>query len=347
MSGCLKGEINMAIQSDDLAKARQSAAEFRDIFGAENFFLEMHDHGIEAQHKCNADSAAAGEGIRASVWSQPTTCIFSSASHHEAHDVMICIGTGKMVHDERRMRYVPELYFKSPEEMRALFPDYPERDHEHARDRRALQPRAGIRRVEISRVSGAGRQDARSVSARTLLQGSARTLRRSRGNRFGADQASRLRSWTCSRRPGSSVTSSSSGTSSTSRKQRGIPVGPGRGSAAGSLVAYVLGITDIDPLQFGLLFERFLNPERVSPPDIDVDFCEARRGEVLEYVRQKYGERRVSQIITFGKMNAKSVVRDVGRVIGLSYGEADRLAKMIPERAEHHARGRAPRKLRS
>jgi DNA polymerase-3 subunit alpha len=113
-------------------------------------------------------------------------------------------------------------------------------------------------------------------------------------------------------------------------KQRGIPVGPGRGSAAGSLAAYVLGITDIDPLQFGLIFERFLNPERVSPPDIDVDFCKERRGEVLEYVRQKYGERRVSQIVTFNKMNAKSAVRDVGRVIGLSYGDADRLARMIP-----------------
>jgi DNA polymerase-3 subunit alpha len=113
-------------------------------------------------------------------------------------------------------------------------------------------------------------------------------------------------------------------------KQKGIPVGPGRGSAAGSLAAYVLGITDIDPLQFGLIFERFLNPERVSPPDIDVDFCKDRRSEVLDYVRQKYGDRRVSQIVTFNKMNAKSAVRDVGRVIGLSYGEADRLARMIP-----------------
>jgi len=113
-------------------------------------------------------------------------------------------------------------------------------------------------------------------------------------------------------------------------KERGIPVGPGRGSAAGSIVAYVLGITDIDPLQYGLLFERFLNPDRVSPPDIDIDFCEARRGEVLEYVRQKYGERRVAQIITFGKLKAKSVVRDVGRVMGWSYRDADRIAKMIP-----------------
>src|SRR5205807_2075268 len=113
-------------------------------------------------------------------------------------------------------------------------------------------------------------------------------------------------------------------------KEKGIPVGPGRGSAAGSMVTYVLGITDIDPLQYGLLFERFLNPDRVSPPDIDVDFCEARRGEVLEYVRRKYGERRVAQIITFGKLKAKSVVRDVGRVMGLSYRDADRIAKMIP-----------------
>ena len=113
-------------------------------------------------------------------------------------------------------------------------------------------------------------------------------------------------------------------------KSKGIPVGPGRGSAAGSLVAYVLGITDLDPLRYGLLFERFLNPERVSPPDIDVDFCMNRRGEVIEYVRTKYGERAVSQIITFGTLGAKSVIRDVGRVLGWSYGDADRIARMIP-----------------
>ncbi len=113
-------------------------------------------------------------------------------------------------------------------------------------------------------------------------------------------------------------------------KEHGIPVGPGRGSAAGSLAAYVLGITDLDPLRFDLIFERFLNPERVSPPDIDVDFCQNRRGEVIEYVRRKYGPRAVSQIITFGTLGAKSVVRDVGRVMGLSYSDADRIAKMIP-----------------
>src|SRR5690606_8457493 len=113
-------------------------------------------------------------------------------------------------------------------------------------------------------------------------------------------------------------------------KDHQIPVGPGRGSAAGSLVAYVLGITDLCPIEFGLIFERFLNPERVSPPDIDVDFCQSRRGEVISYVRQKYGERAVSHIITFGTLGAKSVIRDVGRVLGMSYLDADRISKMIP-----------------
>ena len=113
-------------------------------------------------------------------------------------------------------------------------------------------------------------------------------------------------------------------------KEHKIPVGPGRGSAAGSLVAYVLGITDLCPIEFSLIFERFLNPERVSPPDVDVDFCQSRRGEVIEYVRQKYGERAVSHIITFGTMGAKSVIRDVGRVLGIGYTEADRISKMIP-----------------
>ena len=126
-------------------------------------------------------------------------------------------------------------------------------------------------------------------------------------------------------------------------RDHGIPVGPGRGPAAGSLVAYSLEITDLDPIRFGLLFERFLNPERVSPPDIDVDFCQSRRGEVIDYVRQKYGERSVSHIVTFGTLGAKSVIRDVGRVLGWSYGEADRLAKMIPNELNITLAAGAPR----
>jgi DNA polymerase-3 subunit alpha len=328
LSGCLKGEINMAIQSDNLAKARQSVAEFRDIFGAENFFLEMHDHGIEVQEKCNAIlpklAQEFGLGLVAA-----NDVHFLERSHHETHDVMVCIGTGKMVHDERRMRYTPELYFKSADEMRALFPDHPEAITNTLviADRCNLALEFGVSKYpEYPAPEGKTRE----VYLRELCY---KGLHDRFGERAGTDTE------LVKRLDYELGVLEKAGFVSYLlivwdfihfAKKRGIPVGPGRGSAAGSLAAYVLGITDIDPLQFGLIFERFLNPERVSPPDIDVDFCKDRRGEVLEYVRQKYGERRVSQIVTFNKMNAKSAVRDVGRVIGLSYGEADRLARMIP-----------------
>ncbi|HWM24022.1 MAG TPA: DNA polymerase III subunit alpha [Chthoniobacterales bacterium] len=328
LSGCLKGEINMAIQSDNLAKARQSVAEFRDIFSAENFFLEMHDHGIEAQHKCNQMlprlAREFGLGLVAA-----NDVHFLERSHHETHDVMVCIGTGKMVQDERRMRYPPELYFKSPDEMRALFPEHPEA----IANTISIADRINLTlEFNVSKYPDYPAPEGKTREA-YLRELCAKGLRDRFGERAETDPelAKRLDYEV-------GVLEKAGFVSYFLivwdfihfAKQRGIPVGPGRGSAAGSLAAYVLGITDIDPLQFGLIFERFLNPERVSPPDIDVDFCKERRGEVLEYVRQKYGDRRVSQIVTFNKMNAKSAVRDVGRVIGLSYGDADRLARMIP-----------------
>jgi DNA polymerase-3 subunit alpha len=328
MSACLKGEINLAIQANDLAKARKSTAEFRDIFGAENFFLEMHDHGIDAQHKCNAVlptlAKEFGLGLVAA-----NDVHFLERGHHDAHDVMICIGTGKLVADERRMRYVPELYFKSPGEMRALFPDFPEA----ISNTLAIAERCDLK-LEFGRAKypeyPAPEGKTREAYLRELCY---RGLHERYGDRAGTDSELITRldyEVDILERTGFVSYILIVWDFIHFAKGRGIPVGPGRGSAAGSLVAYVLGITDVDPLKYGLLFERFLNPERVSPPDIDVDFCESRRGEVLEYVRQKYGERRVSQIITFGKLKAKSVVRDVGRVIGLSYAEADRIAKMIP-----------------
>ena len=328
LSGCLKGEINMAIQSDNLPKARQSVADFRDIFGAENFFLEMHDHGIEVQQKCNQMlpqfAQEFGLGLVAA-----NDVHFLERGHHETHDVMVCIGTGKMVHDERRMRYTPELYFKSPDEMRALFPGHPE----------AITNTLAIaERINLALEFGVSKYPeypapegkTREAYLRELCY---EGLHKRYGERAGTDSDLIKRldyEVDILERTGFVSYFLIVWDFIHFAKQRGIPVGPGRGSAAGSLVAFVLGITDIDPLQFGLIFERFLNPERISPPDIDVDFCKDRRGEVLEYVRQKYGERRVSQIVTFNKMNAKSAVRDVGRVIGLSYGEADRLARMIP-----------------
>ena len=328
MSACLKGEINMALQADQLDKARASAATYRDILGAENFFLEMHDHGLEAQRKCNAALPAIarefGLGLVAA-----NDVHFLERSHHEAHDIMICIGTGKMVHDEKRMRYTPELYFKSAAEMRALFPDHPE----------AISNTVAVaERCDLKLDFGTSKfpeyeAPAGKTRRQYLRELCAEGMRKRFGDR-GATDADLL-----ARLNKELEVIEKTGFVSYFlivwdfihfAKQNGIPVGPGRGSAAGSLIAYVLEITDIDPLKFGLQFERFLNPERVSPPDIDVDFCEARRGEVLAYVREKYGGRRVSQIITFGKLKAKSVVRDVGRVMGLSYGDCDRIAKMIP-----------------
>jgi DNA polymerase III subunit alpha len=328
LSGCLKGEINMAIQSDNLAKARQSVAEFRDILGAENFFLEMHDHGIEAQHKCNQILPRLAREFALGLVAA-NDVHFLERSHHETHDVMVCIGTGKMVQDERRMRYPPELYFKSADEMQALFPDHAEAISNTLKiaDRIDLALEFGVSKYpEYPMPEGKTRE----AYLRELCY---KGLHDRYGERAGTDTE------LVKRLDYEVDVLEKAGFVSYFlivwdfihfAKQRGIPVGPGRGSAAGSLAAYVLGITDIDPLQFGLIFERFLNPDRVSPPDIDVDFCKERRGEVLEYVRQKYGERRVSQIVTFNKMNAKSAVRDVGRVIGLSYGDADRLARMIP-----------------
>jgi DNA polymerase III subunit alpha len=328
LSGCLAGEVNSAIQGNHIEKAKQSAAEYRDILGVENFFIELHDHGMEEQRKCMTalPQIARDIGVRLVA---ANDVHFLRRSDHQAHDVMLCIGTGKMVQDENRMRYVPELYFKSPAEMREVFRDFPEaiantleigeRCHLDLEFGRSKYP-------EYPAPPGKSREE----YLRELCYDG---LRKRYGERAANDPE------LIKRLEYELGVFEKTGFVSYLlivwdfihfAKEKGIPVGPGRGSAAGSMVAYVLRITDIDPLQYGLLFERFLNPDRVSPPDIDIDFCEARRGEVLEYVRQKYGERRVAQIITFGKLKAKSVVRDVGRVMGWSYRDADRVAKMIP-----------------
>jgi DNA polymerase III subunit alpha len=328
LSGCLASEINSAIQGNNVEKAKQSAAEYRDILGPQNFFMELHDHGMEAQRTCNRVLPEIARDLGIGLVAA-NDVHFLRRSDHEAHDVMLCIGTGKMVQDENRMRYVPELYFKSPAEMRELFRDFPE----------AITNTLDIgERCHVDLEFGRSKYPEYPAPAGKTREGYLRELcYKGLRERYGerATNDSEL----VERLDYELGVLEKTGFVSYLlivwdfihfAKEKGIPVGPGRGSAAGSIVAYVLGITDIDPLQYGLIFERFLNPDRVSPPDIDVDFCEARRGEVLEYVRQKYGERRVAQIITFGKLKAKSVVRDVGRVMGLSYRDADRIAKMIP-----------------
>src|SRR3954466_15659259 len=328
LSGCLASEVNSSLQANRIDQAKQSAAEYRDILGAENFFIELHDHGMEEQRQCNCHLPQIAKDLGLGLVAA-NDVHFLRRSDHEAHDVMLCIGTGKMVSDEQRMHYKPELYLKSPEEMREVFRDFPE----------AISNTLAIaERCNLNLEFGKSKYPEYTVPDGYTRESYLRELC-SKGleDRYGERAASDPQ--LLQRLEYELGVLEKTGFVSYIlivwdfihfAKQRGIPVGPGRGSAAGSLVAYVLGITDIDPLQYGLIFERFLNPDRISPPDIDVDFCEARRGEVLEYVRQKYGERRVAQIITFGKLKAKSVVRDVGRVIGLPYAAADRIAKMIP-----------------
>ncbi len=328
LSGCLKGEVAQAIVADNYAKARELAGQYRDILGAENFYLEMHDHGIEAQFKVN--SVLPRLGIELGLPLVAANDVhFLEKAHHEAHDVMICIGTGSNVADERRMKYTPELYFKSPAEMAQLFRAHPEA----VANTLAIAERCNVQ-IEFGVPKYPNYTPPEGLTQNGYLRQIVDTGLRARyGERVMEDAVIRER---VERELG---LLESQGFVNyflivwdfiAWAKARGIPVGPGRGSAAGSMVAYVMGITDIDPIRYKLLFERFLNPERVSPPDIDVDFCVNRRGEVIDYVRNKYGDRAVSQIVTFGTMGAKSVVRDVGRVLGWPYGDADRIAKMIP-----------------
>jgi len=328
LSGCLKSEINSQLLGGQRDKALATAATYRDMFGADRFFIELHDHGLDAQRQVMPElikmAGDLGLGLAAA-----NDVHFLERSHHDAHDVMICIGTGSMVHDEKRLHYLPELYFKSPQEMAEIFREVPE----------AISNTVRIaERVGLKMEFGQSKYPAYDPPEGKTREGYLRELclkglRERYGERAESDPELRKRF--------DYELGVLEKTGFTSyflivwdfihyAKSQGIAVGPGRGSAAGSIIAYVLGITDIDPLRYGLIFERFLNPERISPPDIDVDFCMERRGEVIEYVRQKYGERAVSQIVTFGTLGAKSVVRDVSRVLGMSYGEGDRLAKMIP-----------------
>ncbi len=328
LSGCAQGEVPQLAAAGREADALKAAAAHRDIFGAENYFLELHDHGLEAQRRTipvlAGISKKLGIGLAAA-----NDVHFLERAHHEAHDVLVCIGTGANLVDEKRKRYSPELYFKSAEEMRAAFREFPGACDNTLR----IAERCSFQ-MEFGKPKFPNFDSPDSRSREQYLRDLCHEgLHRRYGERAGSDPALAQRlDYELSVIEKTGFTSYFLIVWDFIRhaKEIGIPVGPGRGSAAGSIIAYVLGITDIDPLRFGLIFERFLNPERVSPPDIDVDFCMDRRGEVIDYVRRKYGERAVSQIITFGTLGAKSVVRDVGRVLGWSYGEGDRIAKMIP-----------------
>jgi len=338
LSGCVASEINQSILDEDPDMALSSMRDFTEIYGKDNFYLELMNHGLDMQTRCNEQlmQFAADEGMRTVATNDVH---FINKADHEAHDVMICIGTGKMVHDNERMRYPEEVYFKTPKEMRKLFKD---------------APGACDATLEIAERCGFDiTLDEDSIERYPLYdpvdeQGNKLDVERNAHFRkkcyeglewrYGKERADTDEILHKRLEKELDVLITKGFVSyfyivedfmNWAREQK-IPIGPGRGSAAGSLIAYSLGITDLCPMRFGLIFERFLNPERKSPPDIDIDFCQTRRPEVIQYVREKYGEKAVSHVITFGTLGAKSVIRDVSRVLGMSFGEGDRLAKMIP-----------------
>lgn len=330
LSGCIGGPVNEWLLAGDYEKARETLAELADIFGHANTYVEIHNHGLEPQQQVTPQLLQLARELNLKPVAA-NDVHFLKRSDHEAHDVMICIGTGHLLLDENRMRYSPELYFKSAEEMRALFADIPGACDatleiaERCNVSIKLDSTSSEKYPQFGTPDGSPREE---YFMKVCREGLVRRYGEERAN--DPEVAARLKYEvdTINQLGFASYFLITADFIQWAR-DHGIPVGPGRGSAAGSLASYAIGITDICPLRFGLLFERFLNPERVSPPDVDIDFCQSRRGEVIEYVRQKYGERCVSHIITYGKLGAKSVIRDVARVMGVSYGEADRLAKMI------------------
>lgn len=343
LSGCISGPINEFILQDQEELAREAAEEFIGIFGKENFYFEIHNHGMQQQEKIRETLGRFSEEMDIPLVAA-NDVHFIHQEDHEAHDVMICIGTGRLVLDENRMRYSDQVYFKTAEEMRALFADYPDAcDATLEIAKRCevtfvLDPTSSEKYPEFPTPDGSPREDYfRKVCFDGLAERYADGKLEELANFLEITPAELQK--TLDERLNYEIETITSLKFASYflitadfikwAKDNRIPVGPGRGSAAGSLVAYTMGITDVCPMRFGLLFERFLNPERVSPPDVDIDFCQTRRPEVIEYVRQKYGERSVSHIITYGTLGAKSVLRDVARVMGVAYGEADIIAKMI------------------
>ena len=326
LSACLAGEIPRYLSRGMYEEACKSAQKYRDIFGPDNFFLELQDHGIPAQRTVNQGLMRMSQELQIPLVAT-NDCHYIYKEDVESHDILLCIQTGKKVTDENRMRYEGgQFYVKSEEEMRALFPYAQEAlDNTHKiAERCNVEIEFGVTKLPQYDVPD-------GYTSWEYLQ---KLCEEGFHKRYPNDDGTlreRLRYeldvihsmgyvdyflivWDFIH----------------FAKSNGIMVGPGRGSAAGSIVAYSLEITDIDPIRYQLIFERFLNPERVSMPDIDVDFCFERRQEVIDYVVRKYGKDRVVQIVTFGTLAAKGVVRDVGRALDMPYAQCDAIAKMIP-----------------
>ena len=328
LSGCLKGEVPEKMLKGDYSGARDTAIKFSEIF-EDRYYLEIQNHGIpeeEANIK-NMKKLSMDLGL-------PLVCTndahYAKKGHWEAHDIHICLGTGKERSDPKRLRYAtPEFYFKTQDEMYHLFKEFPQamENTRKIADSIDLTLPMGESHLPNFPIPDSASTDDPDEYLRNLTNSGAE-------NHYG-ELSPRIQKridheLNVIKNMGFAGYFLITADFVKYAKESMIPVGPGRGSAAGSIVSYALGITSIDPLKHDLLFERFLNPDRISMPDIDIDFCIERRGEVIDYIKDQYGESSVTQIITFGKMKAKQVVRDVGRVMGYSFSEVDKIAKAIP-----------------
>ncbi len=328
LSGGRTGEIESALAEGNMPLAEQVAQEYVELFGSENFFLELQNHAQAGEARVRTLAAQLGQqmGLRLVA---TNSCMYLDREHAPAHDVLLAISQGTSIDDPTRFSFDShEYYFKSADEMVALFPDFPDA----VENARVLADRCHVE-LELGKLLlpefplPAGYDEPDDYLSKLADEGALRRY-------GGIDTRVRERldyELGVIRGMGFAGYFLITGDFVQAARDRGIPVGPGRGSAAGSLVCYCTGITDVDPLEHDLLFERFLNPERISMPDIDIDFCFERRDEIIDFVIQKYGKGNVCQIITYGTMLARGVIRDVGRALGLSYGEVDRIAKMVPE----------------
>lgn len=327
LSACLKGEVPYCLQYGQMERAREAALQYKHILGPENFFFEIQHNGMPEQEDVNKKLIELSHELHIPLVAT-NDCHYLRREDAKAHDILLCIQTGKTVKDEKRLKFITdEFYFKSPDEMKYAFRETSEA---------ILNTRMIAERCNLDFVLGHSMlpkyELPNGVSPDSYLKELALNGLKAKfkGNppQSYIDRL-KMELQVIKKMGYSSYFLIVWDFISYARKNR-IPVGPGRGSAAGSLVAYCLDITEIDPIKYNLLFERFLNPERISMPDIDVDFCRDRRGEVINYVSKKYGSDHVAQIITFGTMAAKAAIRDVGRVMDIPYAEVDKIAKLIP-----------------
>lgn len=327
LTACLKGEIPYYLLKGMTDAAREKALDYKHILGPENFYIEIQDNGIPEQEEVNVKLIELARELHIGIVAT-NDCHYLRKEDAKAHDVLLCIQTGKTVNDQNRMRFSSDsFYFKSPDEMQEAFKELPEAilNTRAIAEKCNVEFKLGINMLPVYEVEEG--QTPESVLEKLAYDGLAA--------RLGADPdqvyKDRIKmELGVIRKMGYSSYFLIVWDFINYARKNGIPVGPGRGSAAGSIVSYCLGITDIDPVKYHLLFERFLNPERISMPDIDVDFCKDRRSEVIAYVARKYGQDHVAQIITFGTMAAKAAIRDVGRAMDIPYGEVDKIAKLVP-----------------